>query len=152
VAFDRLTFEGFAFGLPAVECAGFEVKIQRLAICSDRDDAGIAEGFVQWIARGRCLRDRHRRNEKQWEESRGAAESAFPRRAWERGKRNGEGRAIHGGALGGDGYSGNLPHCERWRAHVNSPVGRSSRENSPWINADDTDSMIASAVRCFSNV
>src|SRR5262245_53636879 len=55
VAFDRLAFEGFAFGLPTVERAGFEIEVEWLAVCSDGDDAGVAEGFVQRVGGGLFL-------------------------------------------------------------------------------------------------
>jgi hypothetical protein len=39
------------FNLPAVERAGFEVEVERFAVGADGDDAGIAEGFVEGVAR-----------------------------------------------------------------------------------------------------
>ena len=55
VALDRLAFEGLAFGLPAVERAGLEVEIERLAVGADGDDAGVAEGFVEGVGFGFVL-------------------------------------------------------------------------------------------------
>ena len=50
VALDRLAFERFAFGFPTVERAGFEVEVQRLAVRADRDDARVAQRFVERIS------------------------------------------------------------------------------------------------------
>ena len=81
VAFDRLAFEGLAFGLPAVERAGFEVEVERLAVGAGGDDAGVAEGFVERIAGGLVL-------------SRGGGVNRRQQRS-----KGGEEEAIHGSGL-----------------------------------------------------
>ena len=99
VAFDRLPGEGVAFGLPAIERAGFEVEVERSAALAERDDAGIALGLVERIGGGLVL-------------SRGNGQER--RREAERKRR------FTCATLGGVIFLCDQPHCEQGRGGVNS--------------------------------
>src|SRR5687767_8965064 len=62
-ALNRLPLPGLAFRSPAGERAGLKIKIQRLAIRADGDDAGIAQRLVERIAHGLVLGKRSGREQ-----------------------------------------------------------------------------------------